>query len=295
MFTSAQDRRLSSSSMVEAQLHGPARPVRVAVRAPAPAVLPPREVWEAYRAEPTTRVRNLIVEAYLPLLRKIAQRLHKRLPRLVDVEDLVNEGAFGLMDAVNAYDPSKPNSFATFCSKRVFGAIIDHLRTMDPTPRLMREREALVGQVVDGFRKQFGRPPCDEEIIQQLGLGDEDGRRVLRDSAAVRTTSLSRQRAGRGAGGNDHAPRLEETIRDRRQANAYSEAALADAKRFATRRLSRDEQLILVLYRAEGLRMHEVGKVLGLSESRISQKLTVIEAKVQAHLRGRSAEARLGA
>ncbi len=253
------------------------------------AALPPREVWEAYRADPTDRVRNLIVEAYLPLLRKIAQRLHKRLPRLVDVEDLVNEGAFGLMAAVNAYDPSKPNTFATFCSKRVYGAIIDHLRTMDPTPRLMREREAMVCHIVDGFRKQFGRPPCDEEIIQKLGLGDENGRRVLRDGVAVRTTSLSRERTGRGG---EHVSRLEETIRDPNQANAYSEAALADAKRFATRRLARDEQLILVLYRAEGLRMHEVGQVLGLSESRISQKLTVIEAKVQAHLRSRPSEVR---
>lgn len=251
--------------------------------------LPPREVWEAYRVDPTTRVRNLIVEAYLPLLRTIAQRLHKRLPRLVDVEDLVNEGAFGLMEAVNSYDPSKPNSFATFCSKRVYGAIIDHLRTMDPTPRLMREREAMVGGIVDGFRKQFGRPPCDEEIIQKLGLGDENGRRILRDGVAVRTTSLSRERHGRAGEGSS---RLEETIRDPHQANAYSEAALVDAKRFATRKLARDEQLILVLYRAEGLRMHEVGQVLGLSESRISQKLSVIEAKVQAHLRGRHAEVR---
>ena len=220
--------------------------------------LPAREVWEAYHAEPTTRVRNLIVEAYLPLLRRIAQRLHKRLPRLVDVEDLINQGAFGLMDAVNAYDPSRPNTFATFCSKRVYGAIIDSLREMDPTPRLMREREAMVAQVVDEFRKQFGRPPCDEEIIQQLGLGDEDGRRVLRDGIAVRTTSLSRERPGRGG----ERPALEETIRDDHQASAYTQAALADAKRFATRRLSRDEQLILVLYRAEGLRMHEVGQVL---------------------------------
>ncbi len=252
-----------------------------------PPALPAREVWEAYRADPTTRMRNRIVEAYLPLLRKIAMRLHKRLPRLVDVEDLVNEGAFGLMEAVHAYDPSMPNTFATFCSKRVFGAIIDHLRQMDPTPRLMREREAMVAEVVDGFRKEFGRPPCDEEIIQKLGTDQEDGLRVLRDSAGVRTTSLSRQRVGRAG---EMAARLEETIRDPHQANAYSEAAIADAKRFVTRKLSRDEQLILVLYRAEGLRMHEVGQVLGLSESRISQKLTVIEAKVQAHLRSRPAD-----
>lgn len=249
--------------------------------------LPKREVWEAYRANPSTRMRNLLVEAYLPLLRKIAMRLHKRLPRLVDIEDLVNEGAFGLMEAVDAYDPSMPNTFATFCSKRVYGAIIDHLRQMDPTPRLMREREAMVEGVIDGFVKEFGRPPCDEEIIQKLGVGEENGLRVLRDSAGVRTTSLSRQRFGRGG---ESAGRLEDTIRDPHQTNAYSEAAVADARRFVTRKLARDEQLILVLYRAEGLRMHEVGQVLGLSESRISQKLTVIEAKVQAHLRTRPVE-----
>src|SRR5262249_8823005 len=156
---------------------------------------------------------------------------------------------------------------------RVFGAIIDYLRVTDPTPRLMREREAMVAKVLDSFTKEFGRPPCDEEVITLLGLGEEDGRRVLKDGVIPRTTSLSRQRTGRTG---DQAHRLEETIRDRRQTTAYAQVALKDAKGFVTRRLSRAEQLILVLYRAEGLKMHEIGTVLGLSESRVSQLLSIV-------------------
>jgi RNA polymerase sigma factor FliA len=257
---------------------------RVLPSAPPAPPLPAREVWEAYRANPTTRTRNLILEAYLPLLRHIAKRLHKRLPRLVDVDDLVSEGAFGLMDAVDKFDPSKPNTFSTFCSKRVFGAIIDHLRSMDPTPRLMREREALVERLVDGFRKQFGRPPCDEEILQRLGLDAEAGLRILRDGVAVRVTSLSRERRGRPG---EPGTRLEETICDRRQPSTLSGVALKDAKAHIIRRLSRAEKLVLVLYRAEELKMHEIGRVLGLSESRVSQMLGLIEAKVRSYIRSR--------
>lgn len=273
MAATTLDRRRSVTPRVDAPLQPPA--------------LPGKDVWQAYRANPTTALRNQLIEAYMPLLDRIAKKLHKRLPRQVDVDDLIAEGSFGLMEAIDSYDPSMPNTFATFCSKRVFGAIIDHLRSMDPTPRLMREREAMVSQVVDDFRKQFGRAPCDEEVLGGLGKGDEEARRVLKDGVVVRMTSLSRGRPSRSG---DQAPRLEETIRDRRQVSAEHEAAVADAKAFVLKRLSRAERLILVLYRAEGLRMHEIGRVLGLSESRVSQMLSVLEAKVQAHLRTRMAD-----
>jgi RNA polymerase sigma factor FliA len=159
---------------------------------------PSREIWVEYRHRPTVQMRNLLIEAYLPLLRTIAANVKRGLPAQVEVEELVSAGCFGLIHAINAYDPSRNVQFSTFCARRVRGAIIDGLRDMDLPPRQVREREAMVVRVCDSFRKQFGRPPCDEEILVRLGTDATKARRILSDSRVARVSSLSDPTSGRG-------------------------------------------------------------------------------------------------
>lgn len=247
---------------------------------PAPQ-LPARQVWEAYRANPTTSARNAIIEAYVPLLRRLALRIAQKLPAQVDADDLVSAGSFGLMDAIDRYDPDREASFSTFCAKRIHGAIMDHLRSMDWSARLSRKREAAVAAACDSFRKQFGRTPTTDEIIERLGVGEDRGRRILDDSIVVNIGSLSQARTG------ESAYRPEETLGDDRQSTGLSAAEHRDLRDFITRRLSRSERLLIILYYYEGLKMHEVGQALGLSESRISQMRTSILAKLKVQLRER--------
>ncbi len=259
-------------------------PVRVSVRPEA--TLPTEEVWAGFRAEPTIAVRNAIVEAYLPLLRRIALRLHKRLPRQVELEDLESAGAQGLMDAIESYDPGQKTRFSTFCSKRVFGAIIDHLRDLDPTPRLVREREALLVRTRDEFRKQFGRMPAEAELLEQLGMGDSDGMRILKDGAVVRTTSLGQRVA---PGESDRGPNIIEFVGEHGNA-ADAPVIRRDIKRLIVRHFDRSERLAIILYYYEQLTMREIGRVLGCSESRVSQIIDGILKRLRVYLSGREDE-----
>lgn len=248
--------------------------------------LPAREIWLAYKREPTVRVRNLLIEAYLPLLRTIAAGVYKRLPAQVEMEELVSAGLFGLMDAIDAFDPEREVRFSTFCSRRVRGSIIDELRLMDLPPRQVREHEAMVKRVCDSFQKEFGRPPCDDEVLSRLGVDARQGRKILRNGRVTHVSSLSEPAGWR----MDRPMRVEETVADNRRPSAMSRAMLRDMRDWALRHLSRTERLVMVLYYAEGLTMREIGKVLGLSESRVCQLRSVILAKLQAQARARGRE-----
>jgi RNA polymerase sigma factor for flagellar operon FliA len=190
------------------------------------------------------------------------------------------------MDAVAAYDPGQSTRFSTFCSKRVFGAIIDHLRDLDPTPRLVREREAMLARTRDEFRKQFGRMPAESEIVERLGMGESDGQRVLKDGVVVRTTSLGPKG---GASESERGPSLSEFVSERGQA-ADEPAIRGDLRRFIVRHFDRSERLAVILYYYEQLTMREIGKVLGCSESRVSQIIDGILKRLRVYLNGREDE-----
>lgn len=249
--------------------------------------LPSPELWVEYKRRPTVRVRNLIIEAYLPLIRGVAARVKQNLPARVEVEDLVSAGCFGLIDSIKKFNPKKNTRFDTYCAKRVRGAMIDALRKMDLPKRQVREHEALVAEVCDAFRVQFGRPPCDEEVLDRLRAHGDKARKILRNSRVARVGSLSERAASRG----ERARTMEETVADPRRPSALSEAERRDLKQYALRTLTRTERLVIELYHSDNLTMREIGLALGLSESRISQIRSVVMAKLQAQVRsGRLAD-----
>ena len=137
------------------------------------------QVWREYRAEPTTELRNRLIENYLNLVRYNAERIWARLPDGVDLDDLISAGIFGLMDAIEAFDLDRGVKFETYCVPRIRGAMLDELRTMDWVPRLVRSKQSKVDAAVQGSSK-----PRSAASRRTAGAGREARRADGPDSAA---------------------------------------------------------------------------------------------------------------
>ncbi|MDA1105547.1 MAG: FliA/WhiG family RNA polymerase sigma factor [Planctomycetota bacterium] len=231
--------------------------------------------------------RNALIETYLHVVKYAAERARAKLPAEVDVDDLFQAGLFGLMDAINGYDIERGVRFETFADRRIHGAIMDQLRSLDWVPRLVRTRTATMERARKQFQSTQGRPPSEEELQSALGLSDEEFDKVKRDAAPVGVTSLNRQ-WGDGESGKEstHA----DVIEDTRLANPFAAVESSDMLELFTRGLSRAESLIVILYYYEEMTMKEIGMTLDLSESRVSQMHSSILQRLKAQLSHRMKE-----
>jgi RNA polymerase sigma factor FliA len=261
-------------------------PVADASKAQSPfEAMPINEVWEEYAKTKSENIRNFLWAKYYPLVRYIAERVYTRLPDEVDVNDLVQAGQFGLMDAIDSFDLGRQVKFETFCAQRIKGAILDELRAMDWVPRLVRSRSSRVEAIRNRFRMAEGRPPTEEELAERLGIAGEEFDKVRKDSVAVGTVSLTRK-CFSGDGNKDV---LEiDVIKDESQRNPLQETQRRDIKELITKGLSRAERLIVILYYYEEMTMKEIGATLDLSESRVSQMHSSILARLKAQMQHRS-------
>src|SRR6187397_2335497 len=127
-----------------------------------------KQVWIDYKKEKTERLRNILMENYLHLVRYNAERIHVKLPDEVELDDLMSAGIFGLMDAINAFDLDRGVKFESYCAPRIRGAILDELRSMDWVPRLVRHRTHKLEETVRALEVELGRRPNDDEISKRL-------------------------------------------------------------------------------------------------------------------------------
>lgn len=227
-----------------------------------------KEVWATYKSAPTPELRNELMEHYLPLVHKCAQRLHQKLPAVVQVDDLVSAGVLGLMDAIEAFEPNRSVKFATFSALRIRGAILDELRSMDWAPRQARNWARKLETAGRELQSDLGRQPTENEMAGRMSLSENEYEHVVRTSRSVTFTSLSRRREG-GNDGDEMEPYL--AVPDDKAADPLVESQRRFLKGYVTRGLSRAERLLVTLYYYENLTMREVGQVLDLSESRVSQ------------------------
>src|SRR5262252_5794394 len=114
--------------------------------------------------------RDEVLRQYLPLVRRVVQRLAARKPPHIELDDLVSWGIVGLLDAISKYDPSKEASFSTYAQFRIRGAVLDHLRSLDWVPRSVRQKASLIEKITHQLEGKLGRPPTEEEIASELGL-----------------------------------------------------------------------------------------------------------------------------
>lgn len=215
------------------------------------------ELWKSYRAEPTEEQRNRLVLQYSPLVKYVAGRLRTRLPDSVEYADLVSDGIIGLMGAIERFDPGRGLTFQTFAVPRIRGAMVDALRALDWVPRSVREKVRQVEAAQRALEARLGRIPDDPEIAEELGISVAELRELY---AKIAFTSV--------------ATMDDLELADDLAAAATHEIEDDEAKAALLRvvdELPERDQVIIALYYFEGLTLAEIGYVLGVTESRVSQ------------------------
>ncbi len=223
---------------------------------------------DSHEKEDFTKRERLIVE-YAPLVKYIANRIAMRLPPHIEVSDLINAGVIGLIDAIEKFDPDKEVKFKTYAEIRIRGAILDELRSMDWIPRSIRK---VINKLVNAYQEleqQLGRPAKDEEIAELLGLQMEEFYRLLKHSAGAPLISLDVM-----VDNDDKRRDILSCLVDPKTTDAFGVLGLNELKdriAGAIDDLPEKEKQVVSLYYYDELTMKEIGEVLDLTESRVSQ------------------------
>ena len=143
-----------------------------------------KQVWKQFHKKKDDQYRNLLMEHYRHLVKYAAERLHAKLPDKVDVDDLISAGMFGLMDAIDAYDPQRGVKFETYCSPRIRGSILDELRSMDWVPRLVRSRATQLSKATRSLETHLRRKPTEKETAAELDINMDEFKRIKQDANA---------------------------------------------------------------------------------------------------------------
>ena len=241
-------------------------------------------LWREYQDKRTDGLRNQLIEHYMPLVRYNAERVWSKLPNEVELDDLVSCGIIGLMDSIASFDLDRGVKFATYCPRRIRGAILDELRERDWVPRIVRNRMRRVEEARKGLEAQLGRDPNDEELAKKMNLPAEEFKRVVGDTNHSIFISLSRPRNE----SDSHKDLREiDVLQDKRSRDPVIDMQKKDIKELIMRGLSRAERLIVLLYYYEEMTMKEIGATLDLSESRVSQMHSAIIKRLRQHLQNR--------
>ena len=238
-------------------------------------------MWREYKRTQDIGLRNHLLEKYLPLVRYIAERQLSKLPQNINVEDLQSAGVLGLMDAVRGYDPERGVKFETYCTTRIRGAILDELRSLDWVPRIVRSKANKIDRAWKALETRYGRNPSDEEMAVQLELTLPEYEAMAREASAVTMTSLTSETKDDDGSKSMRKLDLRE---DKKGLNPEVELKKKEVTEFLTRGLSRKERLIILLYYYEELTLREIGEVLEVTESRISQLHTKAINRLRAKL-----------
>jgi len=237
---------------------------------------------QAYTSWHDKEERDRILLEQLPQVRYLARRIHERLPRHVLLEDLIHAGVIGLIDALNKFDHSKNVQFCSYAKFRIRGAILDNLREMDWGPRELRRKARRVEEAVRKLSLDLSRPPTEDEIAAELGVPLYKLQHLLGELASLEVGSLRFTSPGDGKEQDlcDYLPNAPEDTPFFRCLRSEMKELLARA----IAELPEKEHQVLTQYYFEDLTMKEVGAVLGIGESRVSQLHSVAVVRLRARL-----------
>jgi RNA polymerase sigma factor FliA len=250
------------------------------------------QLWREYRRSGDQGIRDRLILTYAPLVKYVAGRLGSGLPAHVDEGDLVSYGLLGLIAAIERYDPDRDVKFETYAIARIKGSILDELRAMDWVPRSVRSRAREIERAIADLESKLGRAPNDEEIATKIGISQEDLEDSLTDISRSSIAALDELWTVSGSGGDQIA--LIDTIEDESvpdPQSAMSATEMKEAIADAIARLPEREKLVVTLYYYEDLTLREIGEVLGVTESRVSQLHTKAILRLKARLGGTMARA----
>jgi RNA polymerase sigma factor FliA len=247
-----------------------------------------RELWRRYKTEADDGARERLVVAYSPLVKFIAGRMASGLPAHVDEADLISYGLFGLIGAIERYDLEREIKFETFAVARIKGAIIDELRSLDWVPRSVRARARDVEKANAALEAKLQRAPTDEEMAEKLDMSVDEFNQTLLDIANSSVLALDDLWSFADPDGSGGQVSILDTIQDPNAINPESEADSSEIKDRLTdalEALPQRERLVIALYYYESLTLREIGEVLGVTESRVSQLHTKAVLALRSHFR----------
>lgn len=248
------------------------------------------ELWKTYRKTRNGEIRNRLIKQYLPLVKYVAGKLAVGMPQNVEFDDLVSYGVIGLFDAIEKFDPGKHVKFKTYAVTRVRGAIFDQLRQLDWVPRSIRQKTRELEETVRRLESQLGRSASDTEIAKELGVSVKDFEKIILKISG--TTVLSLNDVWYSGDDNDRMS-IGDSIESPQNRNPDAIVEKQEIKRVIVESINElpdKEKKVLVLYYYEDLTLKEIGAVLGVTESRISQ----LHTKAIMRLRGRLSSVKRG-
>ena len=233
--------------------------------------------------EITTENREEVIKRYSPMIKYVANRIAMRLPPHIEVDDLISVGVLGLMDAISKYDSSRGAKFKTYAEFRVRGAILDELRSLDWVPRSIRQKASAVEKVVRSLEAKLRRLPEDDEVAKEMDMSLDQFYRTLDETKSVPVFSLEDLGIAKESGEQQS---LLDCLAGKADADPQTQIRLIELKEIIAKAidtLPEKERLMVSLYYYEELTMKEIGAVLDITESRVSQ----IHSKAVLHLRAK--------
>ena len=242
------------------------------------------DLWIEFKKTKSPQLRDKFIRQYMPLVKYVAGKVSVGMPGSVDFDDLVGYGQFGLLDAINKFDPDKNVKFKTYAVTRIRGAIFDELRTLDWVPRSVRQKSREIEDTIVQLESKLGRPASDSEVAGAMGLSeDEYHQTILKVSG---TSVLSLNDVWYSGEDSEHVS-IGDCIESPSSLNPDVIVEREEIRRViieAINELPEKEKMVLVLYYHEDMTFKEIGQVLEVSESRVSQLHTKANLRLRAKL-----------
>lgn len=225
------------------------------------------EIWDEYNKNRTAEIREKLILEYAYLVKYAAARVSTHVGTYVEFDDLISYGIFGLIDAIDKFDTKKNVKFETYAALRIRGEIIDNIRRMDWVPRSMRQKNKLLEQAISEFEIENGRVPSDEELAGRLNIQPDEVRELIRKSNISSLLSLDDYLEQNHEKVNEGLIGSKFDIPEQQVENKEIKQMIIDG----INSLSEKQKQVITLYYYEELTLKEISKVLGVSESRVSQ------------------------
>jgi len=245
-----------------------------------------KSVWRAYREKGGAKAKEELVMSCMPLVRYVVSQLAPQLPPHIDREDLVEAGIYGMVDAIERYNPREDAKFETYAVLRIRGAVIDELRSRDFVPRSVRRKARKIREARAALTAENNTPPTTAQLADALDLNEQDLTNALSQVENIVSVTSLYGNAPNPNGNEDY--RMVDTVADPRSTDPGRAAEIKEKKKTlakAIQQLPDQERLVITLYYYENMLLKQIGELLGVTESRVSQirsrALLLLKAKMK--------------